>query len=370
MFADEPMWKPVSIFADEPMWKRQRTMSLRESFVHMESNYNDNSALQASANVLITSWVQECAAATCRSLPAGTPLRVMEFGPATGGSSIKPIEAITASAGEMARPVEVTMNDLPRNDWATLRKTVETAFPDVQFNFSRASMYKECIAEEGTQHLGYSVYAQQWLDKGAPCGLDSSALWANQIQVGDPARSQWADASKRDWVRFLELRAREIAKGGHFVLVISGSNPDGSLEECLAATMLKAKAELASEGVLTEEEVPRFNVPEYHKSAIEVLEPLACEELKQVWKVCDFKFCTMKCPYMEKLENGDAFEADIVEEALSFLKAFCNPSLLEGVRGDTAKLDKFWERVVKIAGGRVQGLASNFRTIFLRLERV
>ena len=149
--------------------------------LHMSSDYNSNSASQSLGAARLSTFLRREAARIDASLAAEEPLQVVEYGCATGGSSLVPLGAIQDSISN--RPLRATMNDLPMNDWATLRSTVELALPNVDFAYAPTSMYCPGL-EEATVHLAYSCFAQHWLSEGAP-----------RSAVGQPA-SPWQRAAQ------------------------------------------------------------------------------------------------------------------------------------------------------------------------------
>ena len=99
------------------------------SDLHMSSDYNSNSACQSLGAATLATFLRREAARIDASLAAEEALQVVEYGCATGGSSLVPLGAIQDSISD--RPLRATMNDLPRNNWATLSSTVEPALPEI-----------------------------------------------------------------------------------------------------------------------------------------------------------------------------------------------------------------------------------------------
>ena len=115
----------------------------------MSSDYNSNSACQSLAAATLSTFLRREAARidakSFASLAAEEALQVVEYGCATGGSSLVPLGAIQDSISD--RPLRATMNDLPMNDWATLRSTVEPALPDVDFAYAQTANGPVSFAE-------------------------------------------------------------------------------------------------------------------------------------------------------------------------------------------------------------------------------
>ena len=82
--------------------------------LHMSSDYNSNSASQSLGAAMLSTFLRREAARIDASLAAEEALQVVEYGCATGGSSLVPLGAIQDSISN--RPLRATMNDLPMND--------------------------------------------------------------------------------------------------------------------------------------------------------------------------------------------------------------------------------------------------------------
>lgn len=334
-----------------------------DEFVHMMSNYNEASAAQQHGADLVCGYLPKLVADSLKMLPKGSSLHVVEFGCATGGSSIAPLKVIENVVADKVKMV-MTFNDLPLNNWDVLKATVEPNFDAVTFKYCKNSMYEGRVAPPGTLHIGYSVYAQHWLNGGCPCALPGGAMWASQLPSDHPLRAAWARASKTDWDRFLQLRAEEFAAGGHLIVHIQAANVDGGLEEKFADTMAAAKASLLADGILTVEEARGMCLPEYAKTPAEVLEPLLGSAS---WKLVDFHFSHFGCPYAKKVREEKYCESEVIKESLACLKAFCNSSLLSAA--SSHKVEQFWTRVSELARS-IDSAEHNYAGIVVALRRL
>jgi len=337
--------------------------------LHMSSDYNSNSASQSLGAAMLSTFLRREAARIDASLAAEEALQVVEYGCATGGSSLVPLGAIQDSISN--RPLRATMNDLPMNDWATLRSTVEPALPNVDFAYAQTSMYCP-VLEEATVHLAYSCFAQHWLSEGAPTTLPHGALWANQLARDNEQRRAWEETSRNDWERFLTLRAKEVLPGGSMVLHIQSSMCDGSLSEGLAVTLQEAKCRMLRDAELTEDEAASIVIPEYPKSPAEILDPLCFGLNAQVWSVEELEYVRMPCPYMEefgKRSNESLIGDEIVEKQMRFLHAFMDSSL-EDCLGKKETIKAFWAQVRAIADANPSSLSADWMATFIVLRRL
>ena len=91
----------------------------------MKSDYNENSAAQVSSARNILSTLKKLAKRLDSKLPNSVALSVCEYGCATGGSSLEPLNAIKEGCKVSKRPLKAVMNDLPGNDWNVLAQTLK-----------------------------------------------------------------------------------------------------------------------------------------------------------------------------------------------------------------------------------------------------
>jgi len=340
------------------------------NFVHMDSTYNLNSQTQSAGATLVAAHLAKCAATVEQQL--GGIVRVGEYGCATGGSSIAPLNAIQ-KASPPGTSMVVHLNDLPLNSWDVLKDTVETEFEGTTFNYVPKCMYEQPIATPGSLDLGYTVFAQHWLSKGVPTKLDSGCVWGNQLPQGHPSRARWADASAKDWERFLELRAKEFAPGGCLAIFIQSSRLDGTLSERFASTVAEAKAELVDDGVLSEEEAAKMANPEYLKSSSEILRPFMSHgAIHQLWEIKEMRMSEMTCPYREAFDAGSITREQLVEGQVGNLHSFMNPSLAQALKNSpdaSEKLEQLWDRTRRLGMETLGSLDNNYTYHILVLKR-
>ena len=332
------------------------------TILRMSSNYNQNSEIQAYTASLLDSFLRRAVAELDTILPQGVPLEICEYGCATGGSSILPIRAIQDTV--VNRPLHVTLNDLPSNDWIVLKKTVEPEFPSIKFKYEVRSMYTPV----GTFHLAYSCYALHWLSKGAPSGLPNGALWANQLPSDNAYRMAWEDASKKDWENLLRVRAEEIPIGGFMVFHIQSSKCSGDLKEEYPKILQQAKLTMMAGGELSEEEGRSMVVPEFLKSPAEILLPLMRGSCMTLWEVEEVVYRRLPCIYMVDVEKASpSRNEEIVEKQIRGLRSFMDSILYASIGEE--KTEYFWGIVRRMVEGNPEKLHSSSMATFIVLRR-
>ena len=115
--------------------------SLTPDFIHMTSDYNENSATQASSAMKLIPVLQKLAKRLDSKLPNSVALSVCEYGCATGGSSLEPLNAIKEGCKVSKRPLKAAMNDLPGNDWNVLAQTLK---PLDRGKYKSSSNFQKC----------------------------------------------------------------------------------------------------------------------------------------------------------------------------------------------------------------------------------
>jgi len=361
----------IANVAPPPSRDRALNRARAEEFVSMDAGYNENSATQSAGASLVALYLAKYAA---KIRAAGKRLRVGEYGCATGGSSLEPLAAITnARAGEVSHMIEVWLNDLPLNSWDVTKNTVEPQFPQAEFRYIKQCMYKTIIVSPGSLDMGYTVFAQHWLSKGAPTKLSKGAIWGNQLPGGHKLRAKWADRSSKDWNRFLLLRAQEFAPGGTLVTFVQSSKLDGSLSERFAATVAKAKAKLVADGVLTENEASKMVMPEYLKSTHEILEPFVSgSAIASLWDIEEMQQSELPCPYRSQFDAGELSREELVTAQVGNLHSFMNNSLTESLK-DTPnadiKLKQFWKCTHELGLKTHGALDTNYTYHIIVLKR-
>ena len=229
------------------------------------------------------------------------------------------------------------------------------------------------MAPSGSVDITYSSFAQHWLSEGVPCPLpaQTGALWGNQLgglAEYEDIHARWSEASRKDWDRFLTLRADEMRQGGIVVLLIQSSHLDGSCVEHIAEGCQIAKRRCVEEGVLTEEEAEQMCVPEYAKNMFEILEPL--KSRSETWEILEVQQQALPCALMSGACDGGG-EGIKARRMVNLGRSFMDASLERAFARDRkeSKLDAFWDKVMDIGSDDASRISSNFGVTFLALRR-
>ena len=309
----------------------------------------------------------------------GHKLNVVEFGCASGGSSIDPLNAIKEASDN--RKIKAIMNDLPLNNWEALKETLAKNVPEVEVEICAQSMYKEAVAPKASLDLAYSCFTQHWLSVGIPADLplETGALWGNQLAQLPEYKDiydKWATAARNDWARFMELRAEELRPGGIVVMHIQSAYVNGEMPAGLSHGCQVAKKQCLEEGIFTEAEARKLCMPEYGKNMLEIVTPFASAENLKKWDLLEYHQLPgwalaedVVDPSVAKLS-----ESEQARRAVDLARAFMDSSIevaftdvTESVKKE--KVDKFWEKVYEFGKDDSSKIDANFGATLLAFER-
>uniref|UniRef100_A0ACD5WIZ0 Uncharacterized protein n=1 Tax=Avena sativa TaxID=4498 RepID=A0ACD5WIZ0_AVESA len=194
-------------------------------------------------------------------------------------TAVKAIHNHCLCLQQAAPEVCVLLNDLPDNDFNTVVKSLVTLRqsnePVVVTGITPGSFY-ERLFTSGSLHLVCSSCSLHWLSK-SPEVLVKNHIAAYDIDENTRrerlpiVHEAYAQQFRKDFTRFLELRAKELAPSGQMVVSVIGRPSDEFFHiwEVIAHTL----SIMASEGMIDKEKFNSFYVPMYGPSS---------EELRQI----------------------------------------------------------------------------------------
>ncbi len=244
-------------------------------------------------------------------------------------------------------PISVCHNDLLTNDWTTFLGHLRAddsylSIPGGPITplISAISFY-EPVAPRHVVDFGLSFAAAQWLASPGPSNA-GTALYFDQLEGS--AREEMAAQADRDWTRFLERRADELAPGGLLVVNLMGIPDGGEAAGKEAWEMTRSICvDLADEGLIDREMLEAFVMPIYERTAEEVRRPFLGEVGERL---------ELRSERIEGVENpstaafrrdGDA--AAFARDFTGFFRAFSEPSLREGLGASDAGIEELYRRL-------------------------
>ncbi|KAI3861649.1 hypothetical protein MKW98_000601 [Papaver atlanticum] len=258
------------------------------------------------------------------------------------------------------------LNDLPGIDFNTLFKHLES-FSD-ELKRTKGDGFGPCFAAGmNTLHFVHSSYSLQWLSQ-VPQGIESSNKGNIYISKSSPPfiTEAYFKQFTSDFKRFLNCRSEELVKGGKIVVTLLGRrNADPTSLECCYFWELLALAlnDMVSEGIIEEEKLMSFNLPQYMPSNEEVKNEIQCEGSFMINQLEAFQV------------NWDGSHEDDSSEIDSYKAASCiravSESLLMNHFGIGEEIvDKLFHMYMTIVANNVPKGKAKFTNIVMSLTKV
>ena len=279
-------------------------------------------------------------------MPQGAePAAVADFGAAQGRNSLGPMRL----AVEMLRrrttvstPILVIHTDLPQNDFGSLFALVEASSESYLrsvenvFALAAGKSFYERIFPEGYISLGWTAISVHWLST-VPCNIPDH-VYAQR--AGQRVLKAYAEQASEDWQRFLAHRARELRSGGELIVVAVTTDDSGSTGgESLMDLTNEPVLAMVEVGSIRSEEYGRMNMPAYHRTMEEFIEPLSSGTLTEeliLKEATREPFPDQLWPDYEQTGDANAFAASYTE----FMRAFTEAPLFTGLDADRTPADR------------------------------
>ncbi|KAM3257043.1 hypothetical protein ACQJBY_049416 [Aegilops geniculata] len=262
--------------------------------VHMnqgqgETSYAHNSSIQNRMKPLIEAAIIDLCGIRSTFFPE--KMLIVDLGCSSGPNALAlvstAVKAIINHCLQFQQPppeVCVLLNDLPDNDFNTVVKSLVTLRqsnnkPVVVTGVVPGSFYKRLFISDSL-HLVCSSNSLHWLSM-VPEDLTMHKIPA--YDMDEHARRErlpmvceaYARQFRKDFMLFLELRAKEVVPGGRMVVSLVGrpSNVEASKFFHLWETIVQILSVMVLEGVIDKAKFDSFYVPVYGSSG---------EELRQI----------------------------------------------------------------------------------------
>ncbi|XP_030459933.1 salicylate carboxymethyltransferase-like [Syzygium oleosum] len=263
-----------------------------------ETSYANNSLLPRKV-ISMTKPITEAAVTALFSTAAATfpaSLAIADLGCSTGPNALFATSEIISIAIDVCNAMkhklpefQVFLNDLPGNDFNTLFSSFLPRFHGKLneqmmsnyggsasflcfFNGVPGSFYGRLFAR-ASLHLIHSSYSLMWLSQ-VPRGLEGNKGNIYMARSSPPkVLRAYYEQFQRDFSTFLECRGQELVVEGRMVLTLLGRRSDNpSSKECGYIWELLAIAlnHMVSEGLVEEQKLDSFNIPQYTPSPKEV----------------------------------------------------------------------------------------------------
>ncbi|GKA77709.1 salicylate carboxymethyltransferase-like protein [Tanacetum coccineum] len=226
---------------------------------------------------------------------------------------VKSIDKIRLELGHDESPeIQIYLNDLPHNDFNTIflsvsdfiknlakqtRVTKSSSKTPCYFSGVPGSFYTRLFLKHSV-HFVHSSYSLMWLSQVPELAKTNKGNIYMSRTSPPSVISAYREQFQKDFSMFLKYRGEEVVSGGRMVLTILGRRSDDpcSKECCYVWDLLaKALSDMVIEGLIEEEKMDSFNIPQYTPCAKEVSNEVEKEgsfeidyrEVSEVdWDVC------------------------------------------------------------------------------------
>ncbi|KAL9374994.1 hypothetical protein Peur_031873 [Populus x canadensis] len=216
--------------------------------------------------------------------PSSDTFRIVDMGCSAGPNTFFAVQNVLEAVEKKYQREEldrcrlpefqVFFNDHSSNDFNTLF----TSLPPNR-NYYVAGVpgsFHVRLFPEASLHIVISSYAIQWIshipkelvDRSSPAWNKGRTYYAH---AGAETIKAYADQFAKDMDNFFHFRAQEVVPGGMVLLTIPGGRLDyqilsNTLYDLLESTIV----DLAKKGIISEEKLDSFNVPQYFPSPQEM----------------------------------------------------------------------------------------------------
>ncbi|CAI8609104.1 unnamed protein product [Vicia faba] len=265
-------------------------MGLHMNASDEEASYAKNSSLQRKVISLTKALRDELITSLyCNTLPKS--LAIADLGCSSGPNTllvisefIKVVENLCRKFNQKSPEYKVSLNDLPENDFNSVFKSLEifkkklidemeTKMGSCYF-FGVPGSFYDRIFPEKSLHFVHSSYSLHWLSR-VPEGVDNHNKGNIYLSTTSPSNvlKAYYKQFQNDFSIFLACRAKELVEGGCMILTFMGrQNDDPSNKECCYSwdLMTIALKDMVLLGIIDEEKLDTFNIPNYYPSPSEV----------------------------------------------------------------------------------------------------
>ncbi|XP_057499269.1 S-adenosyl-L-methionine:benzoic acid/salicylic acid carboxyl methyltransferase 3-like [Actinidia eriantha] len=255
-----------------------------------ETSYASNSSVQKKVISLTKPITEQAIVDLYHSTSPTSALCIADLGCSSGPNALLVVselmEIVHKTCKKLAHRTpefQVHLNDLPGNDFNTIfrflpsfqekmRKQLGLDFGPCYVTAVPGSFYGR-LFQSKSLHFVHSSYSLMWLSQ-VPKVLETNK---GNIYMGSTSPPSvikaYYEQFQKDFSLFLKCRSEELVSGGRMVLTILGRKSDdpSSKEGCYIWELLAtALNEMVSEGLIEEEMMDSFNIPQYTPSPTEV----------------------------------------------------------------------------------------------------
>ncbi|XP_058736176.1 salicylate carboxymethyltransferase-like [Vicia villosa] len=254
-----------------------------------EASYSNNSFVQQHV-ISLTKSIREEAITSLYCSTSPRTLAIADLGCSSGPNTllvvsefIKVVEKLCRVSNHESPEYMIFLNDLSGNDFNNIFRSLDSFKEKLRGEMEHemgpcyisgvpGSFYGRVFPKQSL-HLVHSSYSLMWLSK-VPENVNNNKGNIYMASTS-PANvlTAYYNQFQRDFSKFLKCRAVEVVEGGRMILTFLGRKSNNMCsKECCYIWELMAMAlnDMVLEGIIKEEQLDTFNIPQYTPSPSEV----------------------------------------------------------------------------------------------------
>ena len=294
--------------------------------------YNQFSGIQSASVRKIWPWLRD--AVTARS--GDDIYEYLDLGSSNGHNTLLLADEVVRTLHEQnpQRPIRLTLNDLPSNDWKAVALELYEGeghsdiashgvlANDIYTAFAAGSMFSRPVVPPETIDLAVTTIAIHWLSRhpDAPLGR---YLVPNQAGVSPESHADWQTVSDQDLRKFFGNRSMEIKTGGTLLITW----PAEGMWSIFVSPMQEAIERAAARGMVPATMVEGFSYPAYFHTL---------EEFQQIYdeQPTRVSFDLERLETLEAPDPGQRLAAEGKFDQLAALRVAEHRAVAEGLIDD------------------------------------
>jgi hypothetical protein len=312
------------------------------------------------------------------------PFRAADLGCADGGTSVGMWTRVLGHVRSRvpSRPIEIVYCDLPRNDFSQLfrmihgQTDIRSYYGDIPevYPFASGTSFHQAIFPRETLDLAFSATASHYISK-VPCNISNHV---HMVGASGEERRAYDEIGRIEWERMLQLRARELVKGGRLCYLNFGIDEKGRYlghtgGVSMFDTFNRLWRSLVDDRIISEAEYAATNFPQVYRTAEQFTAPLR-DTSSQVYRAGlrleHVESRHLVCPYAEAYaQHGDARR--FAREYIPTLRSWSEPTFASGLSPDRPPeerariLDEFYDRYERLVAADPTGHGMDYIHIHL-----
>ncbi|PIN15768.1 Salicylate carboxymethyltransferase [Handroanthus impetiginosus] len=351
-----------------------------------DTSYANNSSLQRKVMSMTKGITEETITELyINMVPSNDVVCIADLGCSSGPNTffavaelVKIVDRLRRKLGRNSPDYQINLNDLPGTDFnsifqsflprfqAELRQETGPGFGQCLVSGVPGTFYGRLFAAK-TLHFVHSSYSLMWLSK-VPDGVEMNK---ENIYMTRTSPQSVIDAYyeqfHRDFSNFLKCRSEEVVSNGKMVLTLLGRKvDDASSKECCYIWELLSVAlqEMVSEGLIEEEKLHSFHIPQYTPSTKEVASEIQKEGSFIINRLEASEITWAAC---SSFYSQDSIEHDDGYNVAKCMRSVAEPLLAKHF-GDLV-IDQLFDKYKKILSDRMSKEDTKFINATVSMTR-